>query len=253
MSNWAKLNIDKSYQNELSVIETTTDYEKVASIGNGKIFTIDNNDPWIAPVKCFWEECPDYVSAGWFKIMDVYCSDDEAAFWYLNRKPKNLPPRTHEELELEKIKNIPRKGKIAAVRIQSLENFTVQTFVLDINNRRVGEMRKLIANALGNKDESIDTLACTNLWTPDEIVARYKKRNSGVNFETVNILQSVLDGQRHGQNPSVGVSGNQRQLLIDDDMRVTDMIGKILVFSQRTIPKSPQSLDVVDIILDIIL
>jgi len=247
MSRWARLDALNFNDNSRRVLYVTADNSETSK----NSYDYEHYEGIGGP-QYEWVTCPDYVETHWHFIRGIFCSDTEAAYWYLNLRPINLPPRTYEELQLENTKNIPLQDYIVVARVHDMNNFSARKFYLDINNTRVGQMREIISNSLGTPGYEIGVLACTNYWSPETVMNRYKGKNSSIYYESVNIFCSVLDGKKKGQNPPVGVSASQRQVLTDNNTRLSDMNGRVIVFYQNSIPRTPWSPDLIDIVLDVI-
>ncbi|WP_434594810.1 hypothetical protein J3Q09_02530 [Pseudomonas sp. R4-83] len=211
------------------------------------------NAPELSPNPILTKLVPDYVECGWSRIFDVYCSPAATEYWEKYLKGKGLPPPPREEqLAREEIR--PKKqGIIAVAQVMDLGNFNVKTFSCDVNNTLVMDLKNSIAISMGINFADIETMASTDYWDCDQIVHRYKNimTSTPVRYETINILSSVLDGKRHGQNPPVGVAPKNRQVLTDY-IRLADMLGPVVSFHYNPIPRNPWTPDFVDIIIDIV-
>ncbi len=196
---------------------------------------------------------PDYVKNDWVFIHGKPCSPLAAKYWETNLFPRGLPPPPIEEQLAREELRPQQQGEIAVAHVMSYENFSVKIYRCDVNNTLVMDLKNSIISELGISNGNLGVLASTNHWNSHEMVQRYKniKTSTPILFETVNILSSVLDGKRHGQNPSVGVSEKNRQIL-SDYTRLADILGTVVVFRHNPIPSNPWSPDFIDIIIDIV-
>ncbi|WP_155294698.1 hypothetical protein [Pseudomonas fluorescens] len=196
---------------------------------------------------------PDYVEIGWSIISNVICTPTATQYWETELKSRGLPPPPREEqLAREDIR--PESQSIIAVaQVMDIDNFNVKTFKCDVNNTLAMDLKNSISISMGTKCTDIGTIVSTDYWNCEQIVNRYKNimASSPVRYETVNILSSVVDGKRHGQNPPLGVSQKNRQV-VTDYTRLADMLGPVVVFHYNPIPRNPWSPDFVDIIIDIV-
>ena len=159
--------------------------------------------------------------------------------------------------EAERIANLrPKKmGRVAVVRLHDSLNFEVAVFKLDINNTRVIDMKKMLASRLKIQPSAV-YLSSTNAFWPDQVVNLHEKSKTNIPLmiDTANRFMSVLDGEKHGTGPAVGVPPNQRSTLADN-VRLADMKGSVMVYLHNAIPRTPFNLVkfLTDVTIDIVL
>ncbi|MEN5046719.1 hypothetical protein [Pseudomonas koreensis] len=241
---------------------------------------------------------PDETDDSWLLLDGVLVDFNAYNFWLTNLMENGLPPRTREEIEADRLREIedqrqadlkaaeekrladqikeqaereaakakaeaerianlrPKKmGRVAVVRLHDSLNFEVAVFKLDINNTRVIDMKKMLASRLKIQPSAV-YLSSTNAFWPDQVVNLHEKSKTNIPLmiDTANRFMSVLDGEKHGKGPAVGVPPNQRSTLADN-VRLADMKGSVMVYLHNAIPRTPFNLVefLTDVTIDIVL
>lgn len=185
-------------------------------------------------------KCPYTTDISSFLIDDKFTDPAEFLNWADDLSTRGLPPRTPEEVESDRLREIeekrladlrpPLRGSIVLVQIIDSINFNLNVVTLDLANTKVRQIRSVIAktlklSAFGNE------LASTNHFSIDKAkeLAIEARKNMPTRHYAVNMFRSVMTGKKYGSGPAVGVDPNSRSTL-SDNMRLSEIKGNVVVY-----------------------